>query len=99
LSKQRVEQSEDFKRELDWIRRYEDRKNRVSITLNEEAFLADRAEIDAQKDENDALEEIANGDSSDIQRDYYLDEALAITVDYLKQYRVAGSNQIKLPVE
>ncbi|MCA9099981.1 MAG: carboxy terminal-processing peptidase [Pirellulales bacterium] len=92
LSKQRVEQSSDFQHEQEWIKQYEDRKNRKTVSLNEEKFLADRAEINAQKDQEDALEEIANGDSSDIKRDYYLDEALAITVDYLKLFRVAGSN-------
>ena len=52
------------------------------MTLNEAKFLKERAELDVDKEEGDAMEKL-NEPGEGIKRDYYLDEVLAITADYL----------------
>ena len=52
-------------------------------TLNEEKFLKERAELNADKEEEKEIEKRAEPNSGGIVEDYYLDEAMAITADYL----------------
>lgn len=92
LSQQRVKASPDFQKMQESISRYNARKDRKSISLNEEKFLAERKELDSEKAEEKELEKVAEGESGGIQRDYYMDEALAITLDYLKWFQVAQAN-------
>ncbi len=92
LSQQRCKSSEDFLKVLKSIRRYEEQKARKFVTLNEEQFLKERAELDAEKEAKEAIEKINEPEKEPIKRDYYLDEALAITVDYLNCAQVAKSN-------
>ncbi len=89
-SAERVAQSEEFNKVLRNITRYQEQKARKYVTLNKEKFLAERAELNAERERQKQLEEMndANG-SSEIKRDYYLDEALAITVDFLNARQVA----------
>ena len=82
-SEQRISQSQDFAKLLKRVEMYRERKARKSVTLNEEKFLAEGKEADADKTEQEQLEEAANG-SNKIKRDYYLDEVLLITRDYIK---------------
>ncbi len=84
LSKQRREASDDFQKLLKQIARDEDRKKNKRVTLNEQKFLAEWAELSAQRDEAREMA-MAEGDPSktEIKRDYYLNEVLAITADYL----------------
>jgi len=84
LSSQRREKSEDFQRVLKNIDRYLERKERKTITLNEAKFMAEVAEINSDKEEKETIEEMSDSGSDGIKRTYYLDEALAITLDYLK---------------
>ncbi len=84
-SKLRIEASEDFARDLRRISKYEEQKDRTTVTLNREAFLAERAEMDADQEQEDALEEAVSNDRPvfDVE-DHYNKEALSILVDYLK---------------
>lgn len=82
-SEQRIGQSEDFGKLLKRIQSYRERKDRKSITLNEEKFLAETAESSSEQEEQERLVEELTGDSK-IKRDFYLDEVLSITRDYLK---------------
>jgi carboxyl-terminal processing protease len=82
LSEQRCAASEKFRKVGRDIARYKEQKAKKYITLNEAKFLKQRAELDVDKEEEDALEKL-NDPSTGIKRDYYLDEVLAITVDYL----------------
>ncbi len=89
-SANRTAQSEDFQRVLANIERYKEQKARKYVTLNKEEFLADRAELNAERERQKQLEELNDTDgSSEIKRDYYLDEALAITVDFLNARQMA----------
>ena len=89
-SEQRTEKSEDFQRVLANIERYKEQRARKYVTLNKEQFLAERAELNAERERQRQLEELNDADgSSEIKRDYYLDEALAITVDFLNARQLA----------
>ncbi|MBX3412202.1 MAG: carboxy terminal-processing peptidase [Pirellulales bacterium] len=90
LSSRRRDASAEFKKALADISRYQDRKNRKSVTLNEEKFLAERAELDAEKKAEEELEESESPTDEIFKRDFYTDEALAITVDYLRLFKLAA---------
>lgn len=82
----RRDASSDFAKLNKKIERYQDRRDRKTISLNEEKFLADRADLDAEKEEQEKLEELAEGstDKEVFKQDYYGNETLSITVDYLQ---------------
>lgn len=91
LSEQRRHTSTDFERVLRNINRYLEQKERKYVTLNEKKFLEEREEINADKEEQKQLEEL-NESADAIKRDYYLDETMAITLDYVKLVMVARTN-------
>ncbi|NLY03040.1 MAG: carboxy terminal-processing peptidase [Rhodopirellula sp.] len=92
-SAQRRKDSEDFRKVLENIARYNDQKDRKFVTLNEEKFMKERAELNADKEEEKKIEELNESNGLEIKRDYYLDEALAIAADYLSQLRAAPAGQ------
>ena len=92
LSRQRRQNSEDFKKVQQRIERYLERKNKKTITLNEEKFMAQREALDSDKDDQEELRELVDPADSAIKRDYYMNEALAITLDYLRLMSVAKAN-------
>ena len=71
------------------IARYEEQKARKTVTLNQQKFLQERAEMNADKEEEKKIEELNNPNKTGIVRDYYVDEVLAIVVDYLNLQQVA----------
>ena len=94
-SEQRISQSEDFAKLLKRIEIFRERKKRKSVTLNEKKFFEEDKETDADKEERERLEEQLNSDDNKIKRDFYLDEVLLITRDYvnaLKQNKFANVN-------
>lgn len=92
LSDQRRSNSEDFQKVLKDITRYKQQKERKYVTLNEAKFLAERAELNADEEEKKIYEDHADPNKKEIERDYYLNEALAIAVDYLNLRQVAKAN-------
>ncbi len=93
LSDQRQQSSEDFQKVLANITRYNEQKDRKFVTLNEAKFLEERAELNADKEQEKTIEELNESGGLEIKRDYYLDEALAVTADYLSQLRAAPAGQ------
>jgi carboxyl-terminal processing protease len=83
LSAQRCAASEKFQKVMHDIGLYKEHKARKTITLNETKFLKDHADLSADKEEEKAMEKLIDPNSTGIKRDYYVDEALAITVDYI----------------
>ena len=85
--------SADFAKMQRRIDRYQQVKNRKSVTLNEQKFLAERDEMNAGDDA-----ERENDEPSDPKKpvfdvkDYYNREALAIALDYLQLTRLAKAN-------
>jgi carboxyl-terminal processing protease len=90
-SEARVDKSDYFARELRRIKRYEEQKDRKSVTLNKDAFLADREELNADKEEEKMFDNLADPDRPVFEMDGYGQEALDITVDYLD---LLGANRI-----
>lgn len=93
LSRQRVENSKEFREMVRDIARYKEQKAKKYVTLNEEKFMKERAELNADKETEKALEKQINANNDRIERDYYLDEALAIAVNYLNIQRQAKAGQ------
>jgi carboxyl-terminal processing protease len=91
-SEERCKAAEKFQQVQKGIARYEEQKARKIVTLNEEKFLKERAELNADKEEEKKLEELNGPISAQIERDYYMDEALSIAVDYLNLRQVAKAD-------
>jgi carboxyl-terminal processing protease len=91
LSTARLEKSEDFAKLRKNIQRYEEQKAKKEVPLSEQKFLARRAELDADAEDEKTFEEQANGSTEVIKRTYYENEVLAITLDYL---RLLGKDKV-----
>jgi carboxyl-terminal processing protease len=93
LAGQRVEQSAEFKKLSRDIERYLEQKVKKEVPLNEEKFFARRAELDAESEEEKTFEQQANGsgDKQVFKRNYYNNEVLNITLDYL---RLLGKDKV-----
>lgn len=87
----RTRDSEDFIKSREKIGKYLAQKTKKTVNLNEEKFLAERRAFDEDGEKRKDFEEAENNDDS-IERDYYIDEALAITLDYTQLLDAAGAN-------
>jgi carboxyl-terminal processing protease len=96
-SSQRSAKSVDFQKVQRNIARYEEQKKRKRVTLNEKEFMAERAETNAEKEEEKKLEEVINPDKTGVERNFYLDEAIAIVVDYLGLLQAPGQPKLVGP--
>jgi carboxyl-terminal processing protease len=83
LSQQRTEKAEFFAREKRRIQRYEEQKEAKTVTLNKEKFLTERAELNADKEEEEIYDDLSNPNRPVFRMDDYDKEALDITIDYL----------------
>jgi carboxyl-terminal processing protease len=83
-SEARISESEDFGKLLRNIERYKSQKAKKAVPLNEEEFFAQRAELDADKEEEKKLEEQAVASDEVVKRDFYFNEILAIAIDYVE---------------
>ena len=87
----RRSESEDFKKAITRIERYLEQKQQPSVPLNEEKFMARITKFEEEEEEEEKEEETEDTDLP-VERDYYFEEVLDITVDYiqgLKSDRVA----------
>lgn len=92
LSEQRVQNSKEFQKVVRNIARYKEQKKKKYITLNEKKFLKERSELNADKEEEKAIEGLDNS-STEIKRDCWLDEAMAIAADYLNLGQMKKTQQ------
>lgn len=83
-SMSRIADSEKFSKKQEEIKTYVEQKNRKTATLNEKKYLARREKLNAEKEDEKTIEDQVNHSNLEIKRDYYMDEVLQITVDYLK---------------
>lgn len=92
----RTQKTKEFAKDLRRIAKYEEQKDRKTVTLNLEKYLAEREELDADKEEEDTYEKISDSDQPVFDtEDHYNQEAMSIVVDYLrmlKQKKVAVSS-------
>jgi carboxyl-terminal processing protease len=72
--------SEEFQKLLRDIDKYVDQKTKKEIPLNEKKYLARRAELDSDKEEEKKLDPSDNP----FERDFYFNECIGITLDYLR---------------
>lgn len=84
LSQARVAQSADFAKLQRNIERYKAQKAKKMVTLNEKEYFAERADMDAEKEEEKQLKEQDEQERNTIKRDFYFNEVLAITRDYVQ---------------
>ena len=84
LSAERQAESEDFQELSRDVKLYLEQKSRKHVTLNEEEYLEELRQLNSEKKEKESMEELVDGGEIGIERNFYLDEALAIAVDYLK---------------
>ena len=83
-SKQRVDSSEHFVRVKKKINKYLEQKEDPTVTLNKEKFLAEREELNAEKEQDDLIEEMQDDDRPVFPSTPYNDELIAIALDYLE---------------
>ena len=98
-SEDRCKNSEDFKKVEKTIAKYLEQKDRKSVSLKEDVFMADRGDA-----EEDALKEALEEDDADqvIDRNFYFDEAMAIALDYaqfLKNGQLATTDKPEQKLE
>jgi len=83
-SSARVAASADFRKVADDIARYSKRKSEKTISLVETEFERQWNEGKAAEVEEKAAEEAAGAGRPVVKKDFYFDEAMAVTVDYLQ---------------
>jgi carboxyl-terminal processing protease len=83
-SAERIKKSDEFVKQIDRIKRYKTYKDEKSISLNENKFLARReSDRDAEKEEEKQFDDSSNEDDVVFADDFYNQEVIAITLDYL----------------
>ena len=90
LSAARCAASEKFQKVERNIVHYRQQVAKKAVALNEAKFLKERAELNADKEEENAIEKL--NDPSRIERDYYLDEVFNIMTDYMGHAQVVKAN-------
>ncbi|MEN1681404.1 MAG: carboxy terminal-processing peptidase [Planctomycetota bacterium] len=92
-SERRIAQSEGFTEDKKRIALYESQKDRETVTLNLAEYLAEREQLDTDKEKEEIGEKLTDSDKPVFDtEDHYNQEALAIVVDYLgllKEKKVA----------
>jgi carboxyl-terminal processing protease len=86
-SQERIAHDADFQKELRRIESYKKQKAQKRVSLNEKKFLAERAELNADKEEEKKYDEL-NDTAPVFKRDFYNNETLSITLDYLRLSKV-----------
>ncbi|MFM7563795.1 MAG: carboxy terminal-processing peptidase, partial [Planctomycetota bacterium] len=82
-SRERIEKSPEFGKEIRKIAKYVEFKDAKSVELNEEKFRKQREEFDAEKEDEKQLESTASK-TEGIEMTPYLEEVLQITQDYAR---------------
>ncbi|MDR2757011.1 MAG: carboxy terminal-processing peptidase [Planctomycetaceae bacterium] len=94
-STERVLNNEEFQKRQKEILAYKELRSRKSSTLNETKFFEEQERLNAGKTEKEELEDLLENEGK-IKRNYYLDEVLAIGIDYLE---LLQKNGIAFPKE
>ena len=80
----RIEKSDEFKKALKKIDRYQQYLEHKTASLNEKKFAADRAELNADQEEEKQIDQLDDAKRPVVNRDYYFNEVLAVMRDYLQ---------------
>ncbi len=90
-SSDRCKASDFFNEERRKIERYLERQAEETVTLNKEKFLAERAEVNSEKDQEEVFDNLKGDDRPVFPPTRYNDEVIAIALDYL---RLLEQNQV-----
>ena len=66
------------------IERYLERKEDPTLTLNKEKFMAERKELNTEKEQEDLFDDLQTNDRPVFPKSPYNDELVAIALDYLE---------------
>jgi carboxyl-terminal processing protease len=83
-SGERIKNSEYFQKEAKRITSYRERIKDPTLTLNKEKFLAERAELNTEKEQEDLFDNLQTNDRPVFAKTPYNDEVVAIALDYLE---------------
>jgi carboxyl-terminal processing protease len=83
-SAERVKTGEYWQKEGKRIANYLERIKNPQLTLNKEKFLAERAELNTEKEQEDLFEGLQTNDRPVFAKTPYNDEVVAIALDYLE---------------
>ncbi len=84
LSRKRLADSQEWQKEISKIEKYKEQKDRKTITLNEAKYRAQRDELSSDEEKEKKAEELNDPNRPVVERDYYMNEALAVTVDFVR---------------
>ncbi len=90
MSAQRIEDHEKWQKVQRLIALYLARKDRPEVTLHRDKYIAEREEMEALQEKASERRSIHNRPVVD--RDYYFDEVVNISLDYLRLGQVARRN-------
>ena len=93
-SQKRVGKSDEFSGLLEDIERYKVQRDRKTVTINEEKYLAERAKFDVESENRRQLEKRNDSDDDVFADTFYNAEVLNITADYVELLggrKVAGA--------
>jgi carboxyl-terminal processing protease len=90
----RVHDSEDFQKLEKQIDRYVQLKDRKTVPLNKDKFLAERAELNTEREEEKQFEQLDEQNRPVVKRDFYFNEVLAIALDDLQLTGHASPNGV-----
>jgi carboxyl-terminal processing protease len=88
----RIRENARFQREIHKIDNYMERQKQSMQTLNETKFFAEK-EVNSDKDTEELEKKML---SHNIERDYYMEEVMAITIDAIEYLR---NNGVEFPKE
>ena len=87
----RVNADPDFQKTLKDVQIYLEYKAKKTRTLNEKKYFEERDRLRAEREETDKLMEMDEDETKGkIERDYYMNEVLATTVDYIEALKARG---------
>jgi len=90
-SKLRRAKSEFFIDERQKIAKLQQRQSEETVTLNKEKFLAERKEVNSEKDKEEVFDKLQEDDKPVFPLTPYNEEVIAIAIDYLK---LLGGNHV-----
>lgn len=94
ISKERINSDPEFKKITARALRYREQKNRKTISLNEEKFMALVNQDKEGGDLENEIEEEMKDDRPVVKKDYYFNEAMNITLDFLRAKQTPAAAQV-----
>lgn len=82
-SAKRVLENKEFQKILRKIALYKESKSRKTRPLSEAKFFEDIEKLRVEKDEIEKIAEEESENDGTIERDFYLEEAMSLTIDYI----------------